>query len=40
MKKILAFALFLCMLCTSALADTLVTNGGGAKHAKASKSFE
>ena len=28
MKKILVFALLLCMLCTSALADTLVTNGG------------
>ncbi len=28
MKKILMFVLFLCVLCTSAFADTLVTNGG------------
>ncbi len=28
MKRLLAAALFLCLLCTAAFADTLVTNGG------------
>ncbi len=28
MKKLFVFALFLCLLCTAACADTLVTNGG------------
>ena len=27
MKRLLAAALFLCLLCTAAFADTLVTNG-------------